>query len=151
MLILHALILVSNILIRVTYSLYELLFQKYLLQARVLEEIAPERNLGWSLIKRGGVDPPLRRVNSNGVQKNQLSGLLEMPFQTIPRPINIDAKRANRVVEIKMLVIMMPQKVRMQIIRHGGTRKVPSLADYLFTSVFPSGASEADVISRHRS
>ncbi|MFS3869327.1 hypothetical protein, partial [Klebsiella pneumoniae] len=46
LLILHALILVSNILIRVTYSLYELLFQKYLLQARVLEEIAPERNLG---------------------------------------------------------------------------------------------------------
>ncbi|WP_228735863.1 hypothetical protein, partial [Klebsiella quasipneumoniae] len=31
----------------------------------------------------------------------------------------MDAKRANRVVEIKMLVIMMPQKVRMQIIRHG--------------------------------
>ncbi|MBE8826603.1 hypothetical protein F3H65_11630 [Klebsiella quasipneumoniae] len=74
-----------------------------------------------------------------------------MPLHTIPRPINIDAKRANRVVEIKMLVIMMPLKVRMQIIRHGGTRKVPYLADYLFTSVFPSGASEADVISRHRS
>ncbi|RRE43111.1 hypothetical protein EAO28_01125 [Klebsiella pneumoniae] len=54
MLILHALILVSNILIRMTYSLYELLFQKYLLQAWVLEEIAPERNLGWSLIKGGG-------------------------------------------------------------------------------------------------
>ncbi|AUN62196.1 TPA: hypothetical protein MIR59_25415 [Klebsiella pneumoniae] len=119
MLILHALILVSNILIRVTYSLYELLFQKYLLQARVLEEIALERNLGWSLIKRGGVDPPLRRVNSNGVQQNQLSGLLEMLFHTIPRPINIDAKRANRVVEIKMLVMAVPQKVRMQIIRHG--------------------------------
>ncbi|HBX3248022.1 TPA: hypothetical protein MIC13_14750 [Klebsiella pneumoniae] len=119
MLILHALILVSNILIRVTYSLYELLFQKYLLQARVLEEIAPERNLGWSLIKRGGVDPPLRRVNSDGVQQNQLSGLLEMLFHTIPRPINIDAKRANRVVEIKMLAMAVPQKVRMQIIRHG--------------------------------
>lgn len=102
-----------------TYSLYELLFQKYLLQARVLEEIAPERNLGWSLIKRGGVDPPLRRVNSNGVQQNQLSGLLEMLFHTIPRPINIDAKRANRVVEIKMLAMAVPQKVRMQIIRHG--------------------------------
>jgi len=96
-----------------------LLFQKYLLQARVLEEIALERNLGWSLIKRGGVDPPLRRVNSNGVQQNQLSGLLEMLFHTIPRPINIDAKRANRVVEIKMLVMAVPQKVRMQIIRHG--------------------------------
>lgn len=74
---------------------------------------------GWSLIKRGGVDPPLRRVNSNGVQQNQLSGLLEMLFHTIPRPINIDAKRANRVVEIKMLVMAVPQKVRMQIIRHG--------------------------------
>ena len=99
-----------------------MLFQKYLLQARVLEEIAPERNLGWSLIKRGGVDPPLRRVNSNGVQQNQLSGLLEMLFHTIPRPINIDAKRAkraNRVVEIKMLAMAVPQKVRMQIIRHG--------------------------------
>ena len=42
-----------------------------------------------------------------------------MPFQTIPRPSNIDAKRANRVVEIKMLVMAVPQKVRMQIIRHG--------------------------------
>lgn len=72
----------------------------------------------WSLIKRA-VDPPLRRVNSNGVQQNQLSGLLEMLFHTIPRPINIDAKRANRVVEIKMLVMAVPQKVRMQIIRHG--------------------------------
>ncbi|HBW8510607.1 TPA: hypothetical protein MFM56_000488 [Klebsiella pneumoniae] len=49
----HALILVSNILIRVTYSLYELLFQKYLLQARVLEEIAPERNLGVVIDKKG--------------------------------------------------------------------------------------------------
>ena len=38
-----------------------------------------------------------------------------MLFHTIPRPINIDAKRANRVVEIKMLVMA----VRMQIIRHG--------------------------------
>ena len=74
-----------------------------------------------------------------------------MPLHTIPRPINIDAKRANRGVEIKMLAMAVPQKVRMQIIRHGGTRKVPSLTDYLFTSVFPSGASEADVISRHRS
>lgn len=35
------------------------------------------------------------------------------------QPINIDAKRANRVVEIKMLVMAVPQKVRMQIIRHG--------------------------------
>ncbi|MER0134290.1 hypothetical protein KAI01_05150 [Klebsiella quasipneumoniae] len=43
-----------------------------------------------------------------------------MPFHTIPRPINIDAKRANRVVEIKMPVTVMPQKVRMQVIRHGG-------------------------------
>ena len=50
-----------------------------------------------------------------------------MPLHTIPRPINIDAKRANRVVEIKMPVIVMPQKVRMQVIRHGGMRKVPSL------------------------
>ncbi|HBX3203583.1 TPA: hypothetical protein MHW13_15390 [Klebsiella pneumoniae] len=71
------------------------------------------------MIKRGGVDPLLRRVNSNGVQQNQLSGLLEMLFHTIPRPINIDAKMANRVVEIKMLVMAVPQKVRMQIIRHG--------------------------------
>ena len=71
------------------------------------------------MIKRGGVDPPLRRVNSNGVQQNQLSGLLEMLIHTIPRPINIDAKRANRVVEIKMLAMAVPQKVRMQIIRHG--------------------------------
>ncbi|RRY57395.1 hypothetical protein EGK01_00005, partial [Klebsiella pneumoniae] len=44
---------------------------------------------------------------------------LEMLFHTIPRPINIDAKRANRVVEIKMLAMAVPQKVRMQIIRHG--------------------------------
>lgn len=74
----------------------------------------------WVVIdKKGRVDPPLRRVNSNGVQQNQLSGLLEMLFHTIPRPINIDAKRANRVVEIKMLVMAVPQKVRMQIIRHG--------------------------------
>ncbi|HBW3402113.1 TPA: hypothetical protein MEZ06_002375 [Klebsiella pneumoniae] len=42
-----------------------------------------------------------------------------MLFHTIPRPINIDAKSANRVVEIKMLVMAVPQKVRMQIIRHG--------------------------------
>lgn len=42
-----------------------------------------------------------------------------MLFHTIPRPINIDAKRANRVVEIKMLAKAVPQKVRMQIIRHG--------------------------------
>jgi hypothetical protein len=71
------------------------------LQARILDEIAPERSR-VVFDKKGRVVPPLRRVNSNGVQKNQLSGLLEMPFQTIPRPINIDAKRANRVVEIKM-------------------------------------------------
>ncbi|HHB6915240.1 TPA: hypothetical protein ACN7A7_001073 [Klebsiella pneumoniae] len=31
----------------------------------------------------------------------------------------MDAKRANRVVEIKKLVMAVPQKVRMQIIRHG--------------------------------
>ncbi|HHT0408040.1 MULTISPECIES: hypothetical protein [Klebsiella] len=31
----------------------------------------------------------------------------------------MDAKRANRVVEIKMLTMAVPQKVRMQIIRHG--------------------------------
>ncbi|EPY4800266.1 hypothetical protein QIG09_14905 [Klebsiella pneumoniae] len=31
----------------------------------------------------------------------------------------MDAKRVNRVVEIKMLVMAVPQKVRMQIIRHG--------------------------------
>lgn len=74
---------------------------------------------GVVIDKRGGVDPPLRRVNSNGVQQNQLSGLLEMLFHTIPVPINIDAKRANRVVEIKMLAMAVPQKVRMQIIRHG--------------------------------
>ncbi|MFH8040406.1 hypothetical protein AB2070_005905 [Klebsiella pneumoniae] len=37
----------------------------------------------------------------------------------MPRPINIDAMSANRVVEIKMLVMAVPQKVRMQIIRHG--------------------------------
>ncbi|WP_410002374.1 hypothetical protein [Klebsiella pneumoniae] len=37
----------------------------------------------------------------------------------MPRPINIDAKRTNRVVEIKMLAMAVPQKVRMQIIRHG--------------------------------
>ncbi|MGM1196026.1 hypothetical protein ACS0TV_02785, partial [Klebsiella pneumoniae] len=30
----------------------------------------------------------------------------------MPRPINIDAKRANRVVEIKMLAMAVPQKVR---------------------------------------
>ena len=71
------------------------------------------------VIDKRAVDPPLRRVNSNGVQQNQLSGLLEMLFHTIPVPINIDAKRANRVVEIKMLVMAVPQKVRMQIIRHG--------------------------------
>ncbi|MGW8071855.1 hypothetical protein ACWGWV_25615, partial [Klebsiella pneumoniae] len=29
----------------------------------------------------------------------------------------MDAKRANRVVEIKMLAMAVPQKVRMQIIR----------------------------------
>ena len=120
LLILHALILVSNILIKVIYSLCELLFQKYVVQARILDEIAPERSQGLFLTKRErGIVPPLRRVNSNGVQQNQLSGLLEMLFHTIPRPINIDAKRANRVVEIKMLVMAVPQKVRMQIIRHG--------------------------------
>ncbi|MER3532663.1 hypothetical protein J8748_09695 [Klebsiella pneumoniae] len=42
-----------------------------------------------------------------------------MLFHTIPRPINIDAKRVNRVVVIEMLVMAVPQKVRMQIIRHG--------------------------------
>ncbi|MDY1892588.1 hypothetical protein RKJ46_02315 [Klebsiella pneumoniae] len=42
-----------------------------------------------------------------------------MLFHTIPRPINIDAKRANRVVEIKCWPWRVPQKVRMQIIRHG--------------------------------
>ncbi|HFS6076044.1 TPA: hypothetical protein ACH1J1_005447 [Klebsiella pneumoniae] len=31
----------------------------------------------------------------------------------------MDAKRVNRVVEIKMLVMAVPQKVHMQIIRHG--------------------------------
>ncbi|HHV5741030.1 TPA: hypothetical protein ACUJXP_005454 [Klebsiella pneumoniae] len=31
----------------------------------------------------------------------------------------MDAKRTNRVVEIKMLDMAVPQKVRMQIIRHG--------------------------------
>ncbi|EPY4232127.1 hypothetical protein ACXDHS_000914 [Klebsiella variicola] len=31
----------------------------------------------------------------------------------MPRPINIDAKRANRVVEIKIPVMVVPQKVRM--------------------------------------
>lgn len=69
--------------------------------------------------KKGRGRPAAAEVNSNGVQQNQLSGLLEMLFHTIPRPINIDAKRANRVVEIKMLVMAVPQKVRMQIIRHG--------------------------------
>ncbi|MBZ7596863.1 hypothetical protein FML05_21895 [Klebsiella variicola] len=136
LLILHALILVSNILIKVIYSLCELLFQKYVVQARILDEIAPERSQGLSLTKRErGIVPPLRRVNSNGVQKNQLSGLLEMPFQTIPRPINIDAKRANRVVEIKIPVMVVPQKVRMQVIRHGTARKVPCRADYFSVRV----------------
>jgi hypothetical protein len=129
LLILHALILVSNILIKVIYSLCELLFQKYVLQARILDEIAPERSR-VVFDKKGRGVPPLRRVNSNGVQKNQLSGLLEMPFQTIPRPINIDAKRANRVVEIKMPVMVVPQKVRMQIIRHGTDERF--LAGYIF-------------------
>ncbi|WP_228736871.1 hypothetical protein, partial [Klebsiella variicola] len=31
----------------------------------------------------------------------------------------MDAKRANRVVEIKIPVMVVPQKVRMQVIRHG--------------------------------
>ncbi|WP_341480662.1 hypothetical protein [Klebsiella variicola] len=31
----------------------------------------------------------------------------------------MDAKRANRVVDIKMPVMVVPQKVRMQVIRHG--------------------------------
>ncbi|HHT7497586.1 TPA: hypothetical protein ACT1U4_002463 [Klebsiella pneumoniae] len=31
----------------------------------------------------------------------------------------MDAKRVNRVVVIKMLVMAVPQKVRMQSIRHG--------------------------------
>jgi hypothetical protein len=83
-----------------------------------------------------GCLPAAATDESNGVQKNQLSGLLEMPFQTIPRPINIDAKRANRVVEIKMLVMVVPQKVRMQIIRHGTDEKGSLPADYFFTSVF---------------
>lgn len=53
LLILHALILVSNILIKVIYSLCELLFQKYVVQARILDEIAPERSQELSLTKRG--------------------------------------------------------------------------------------------------
>ncbi|MBK2370808.1 hypothetical protein FPI77_11600 [Klebsiella quasivariicola] len=52
---------------------------------------------------------PLQKRDGNGVPKDQLSGLFETLFHTIPRPNNIDARRANRLVVIKMPIIMRPQ------------------------------------------
>ncbi|PJR52087.1 hypothetical protein CWM58_02825 [Klebsiella sp. H-Nf2] len=46
-----------------------------------------------------------------------------------------------------MPVMVMPQKVRMQVIRHGTARKVPCRAEYISISGFSAGASKANVLS----